>query len=130
MPRLQIPTLLELATAPGVRIEAQILSTPEPGVLSRVAFCWHGNAEPPLAITDLLLLHDCTTGADEVRDPSTGLISEKGRPPGWAPQGVAAHTLIDDGQQLGHALHIEASVYWPECCGLHGFIRDGLWYAA
>lgn len=41
---------------------------------------------------------------------------------GWKPTGVSAHDLISS-----NPLHIEASVYWPDCCGLHGFIRDGRW---
>lgn len=40
----------------------------------------------------------------------------------WAPAGVGAHDLISV-----DPLHLEASVYWPDCCGLHGFIRDGRW---
>lgn len=44
---------------------------------------------------------------------------------GWKPTGVAAHDLISS-----DPLHIEASVYWPGCCGLHGWIRDGKWVDA
>lgn len=42
---------------------------------------------------------------------------------GWRATGVGAHTLVTESP-----LHIEASVYWPDCCGLHGFIRDGRWF--
>lgn len=40
----------------------------------------------------------------------------------WAPAGVGAHDLISI-----KPLHLEASVYWPGCCGMHGWIRDGAW---
>lgn len=40
----------------------------------------------------------------------------------WMPTGVGAHDLISV-----DPLHIEASVYWPDCCGMHGFIRGGQW---
>ena len=39
---------------------------------------------------------------------------------GWKPGGISAHTL--------HSLdpfHIEPSIYWPDCCGMHGYIREG-----
>lgn len=39
---------------------------------------------------------------------------------GWHPAGVGAHTLIQV-----EPLTITASVYWPACCGMHGFITDG-----
>lgn len=40
----------------------------------------------------------------------------------WVPTGTAAHTLVSI-----DPLHLEPSVYWPDCCGLHGFIREGRW---
>lgn len=40
----------------------------------------------------------------------------------WTPGAVGAHTLVGL-----DPLHLEPSVYWPECCGLHGFIREGRW---
>jgi len=39
---------------------------------------------------------------------------------GWRPSGVAAHTLVQV-----EPLTITASVYWPDCCGKHGFITNG-----
>src|SRR6187431_1987998 len=36
---------------------------------------------------------------------------------GWTPAGVGAHDFIS-----AEPLHIEPSVYWPACCGMHGFI--------
>lgn len=43
-------------------------------------------------------------------------------PPRWSPAGVGAHTLVST-----DPLHLEPSVYWPDCCGLHGFVRNGVW---
>lgn len=40
----------------------------------------------------------------------------------WTPAAVGAHDLISL-----DPLHLEPSVYWPDCCGLHGFIRGGVW---
>lgn len=45
--------------------------------------------------------------------------------PRWAPCGVGAHTLVSR-----DPFHVEPSVYWPDCCGMHGFIRGGRWEAA
>jgi hypothetical protein len=42
--------------------------------------------------------------------------------PGWAPAGVKAHILVSR-----DPLHLEPSLYWPDCCGMHGFVRDGRW---
>ena len=42
--------------------------------------------------------------------------------PGWAPGGVGRHTLVSR-----EPLHLEPSVFWRECCGKHGWIRDGQW---
>lgn len=39
---------------------------------------------------------------------------------GWKPARPALHILITQ-----EPLHIETSVHWPECCGMHGWIRDG-----
>ena len=43
----------------------------------------------------------------------------------WVPAGVGAHTLVS-----AVPLHLEPSVYWPDCCGAHGFIRSGAWLDA
>ncbi|MGV8973627.1 MAG: hypothetical protein ACOH10_15010 [Rhodoglobus sp.] len=40
----------------------------------------------------------------------------------WSPGGVGAHDLIST-----DPLHLEPSVYWPDCCGMHGWVRDGRW---
>ncbi len=43
----------------------------------------------------------------------------------WVPGGVAAHTVVST-----EPLHLEPSVYWPDCCGMHGWIRGGRWVSA
>lgn len=43
----------------------------------------------------------------------------------WVPANASAHTVVSL-----DPLHLEPSVYWPDCCGLHGFIRDGAWVDA
>lgn len=43
----------------------------------------------------------------------------------WVPTGTAAHQVVST-----DPLHLEPSVYWPDCCGLHGFIRGGEWIDA
>lgn len=42
----------------------------------------------------------------------------------WVPTGVGAHQLVSS-----EPLHLEPSLYWPDCCGLHGFIRTGTWFS-
>ncbi|MFF8485146.1 hypothetical protein [Streptomyces antibioticus] len=42
----------------------------------------------------------------------------------WVAAGTSAHTLVSR-----DPLHLEPSLLW-ECCGLHGFVRDGVWTAA
>ncbi|WP_019137641.1 hypothetical protein [Cellulomonas massiliensis] len=54
---------------------------------------------------------------------SEGYDADFGQYRYWMPAGVGAHDLIQREQ-----LYIEASVYWPDCCGMHGFIRDGRWH--
>jgi hypothetical protein len=39
----------------------------------------------------------------------------------WVAAGTAAHTLVSR-----EPLHLEPSLLW-QCCGLHGFVRDGRW---
>lgn len=80
-----------------------------------VAFSWVcGRAEQhPHSIECLWVWHDCTQilGPDSV-DPGARF--------GWRPTGVQAHTLVQV-----EPLTITASVYWPDCCGKHGFITNG-----
>lgn len=42
--------------------------------------------------------------------------------PRWSPSAASLHDLI-----AADPLHLEPSVYWPSCCGLHGWIRTGVW---
>lgn len=42
---------------------------------------------------------------------------------GWRPSGVDGRTL-----ESLHPLTLTPSVYWPECCGKHGFITMGQYY--
>lgn len=68
-----------------------------------------------------LLWHWCTKSvwlADPNRNPAHCQ-------PSWAAAGCRAHTLVSS-----DPLHLEPSVYWPDCCGMHGFIRDGRWIGA
>jgi len=69
-------------------------------------------------ITCLWVWHDCgqILGEDTIMP---------GARFGWRPGGVRAHTLV----QID-PLTITASVYWPDCCGKHGFITNGAWIAA
>ncbi len=39
----------------------------------------------------------------------------------WVAAGTSAHTLVSR-----EPLHLEPSLLW-NCCGLHGFVRDGQW---
>jgi hypothetical protein len=74
-------------------------------------------------IDDLIVWHHCDKNL-WVSDPT----KDQSKVPdyiGWHPAGVGKHDLI-----AVDPLHIEASVYWPSCCGLHGWIRDGRWVQA
>lgn len=48
-----------------------------------------------------------------------------GRPPSWIWSCASAHTLVSRGP-----LHLEPSIGWQDCCGRHGFIREGVWIPA
>lgn len=86
----------------------------------KVAYQWKCASKDPdnhkHVIGCLWIWHDCDQNLDPVDDHWTSKYV------GWQPTGVAAHDLISV-----DPLHIEASVYWPGCCGLHGWIRDGRW---
>ena len=66
----------------------------------------------------LLVWHDCghVLGDDSIRP---------GGRYGWRASGVLNHTVTQ-----AEPLTVVASIYWPECCGLHGFITDGRWIDA
>lgn len=42
--------------------------------------------------------------------------------PVWVPTGVGAHTLVQR-----EPLTLNPSVFWRDCCGLHGWIQNGKW---
>lgn len=98
------------------------------GHTDKVAYSWSipAGADPAThvqTINDLLVWHDCDKNlwrADPEKDQSK--IDDY---LGWHPSGVGLHDLISV-----DPLHIEASVYWPVCCGMHGWIRDGAWVNA
>lgn len=87
----------------------------------KVAYSWTCDLliDHEHTIECLWVWHDCDLNLNPVP------IHWTHRYKGWQPTGVAAHDLISV-----DPLHIEASVYWPACCGMHGWIRDGKWIDA
>ena len=67
---------------------------------------WEDDANPTF-------WHWCVTGA---RSLDGG--------PRWEGAGTNNHTLVSR-----EPLHLEPSLLW-NCCGLHGFVRDGNWIPA
>jgi hypothetical protein len=61
----------------------------------------------------LIVWHWCVGVA-----PGPGPVVDAGR---WAAADLAAHTLVSL-----DPLHVEPSILW-NCCGRHGFIRNGRW---
>lgn len=88
----------------------------------KVAYSFNCQSEPEHehVIECIFVWHDCSLELDPVRK-----VSPHSRNPGWTVTGVQAHDLINL-----DPLHLEASIYWPTCCGLHGWIRDGKWIDA
>jgi hypothetical protein len=88
-----------------------------------VAYSWtcgayeRGDETHEHTIECLWVWHDCQQilGVDSIAP---------GARFGWRPSGHAAHTLV----QID-PLTITASVYWPDCCGIHGFITNGSYQA-
>lgn len=60
--------------------------------------------------------HWCPTYAE--------LPEEKTVSGGWIGAGTSAHTLVSR-----EPLHLEPSLLW-QCCGMHGFVREGKWIDA
>lgn len=78
-----------------------------------------GHTEPCLADSaHLLVWHDCA----KILGPGTVAPGERH---GWRPAGVGLHTVTQV-----EPLTLVASLYWPDCCGLHGWITDGVWVSA
>lgn len=50
------------------------------------------------------------------------IVGEPGITYGWFVGGISSHKLI----KLD-PLTINPSLYWPDCCGKHGYIREGKW---
>lgn len=70
--------------------------------------------------------HWCDKSGWRVRAAAQGYeVVEDAMSPAWLPASASAHTLVSL-----DPLHLEPSVYWPDCCGLHGWIRDGQWVGA
>lgn len=85
----------------------------------KVAYSWTCGKDHDHVIECLWVWHDCDLNLRPVDDHWTSIYT------GWRPAGVGMHDLI-----TVEPLHIEASVYWPSCCGMHGWIRDGAWIDA
>jgi hypothetical protein len=96
--------------------DAEVISLGDP----KVTYSWTcglGNDESHKHVIECLWIwHDCDANLE--LDPSREHWSDLYV--GWKPSGVGLHDLIS-----ADPLHIEASIYWPSCCGMHGFIRDG-----
>jgi hypothetical protein len=87
-----------------------------------VAYSWTCNIENhDHSIECLWVWHDCNMSVAGENRPEA---KHSDMAVGWKPAGVGLHDLIS-----ADPLHIEASVYWPACCGMHGFIRDGKYLA-
>lgn len=84
----------------------------------KVAYSWTCYSDLPEdhthTIECLWVWHFCDHSLDPAR------LASPDYPEGWTPTGVGLHDLISI-----EPLHIEASIYWPECCGMHGWIRNG-----
>jgi len=105
---------------------------PPPGMViagSRVAYQWvdgepaerHRGTAP--VGRSLLVWHWCDRSVWRAKAIAEGRVPvEEYLTPEWCPSGAGAHDLL-----AAEPLHLEPSVYWPTCCGLHGWIRDGRW---
>lgn len=74
-----------------------------------IYYGWLGDEPNPM------LWHWCAALPD---DPE---LTVSGR---WIAAGTGAHTVV-----CREPLHLEPSLLWA-CCGLHGFVRDGVWVPA
>jgi len=90
------------------------------GETDKVVFTWNDTEGRLPTIEDLLVWHYCDRSVwlkDPEKDPQAARSME-----GFTPAGVGLHELISV-----EPLHLEPSLYWPTCCGMHGFIREGKW---
>jgi len=80
--------------------------------------CLEHVGECPKDSAHLLVWHDCA----KVFGEGTETPGERF---GWRAAGVGMHTVTQV-----EPLTLVASLYWPDCCGLHGWITDGRWINA
>ncbi|MFI6639951.1 hypothetical protein [Streptomyces sp. NPDC050504] len=66
--------------------------------------------------TNPVFWHWCSTLADVPEERTTTSP--------WVAAGTGAHTLVSR-----EPLHLEPSLLW-NCCGLHGWVRNGQWTGA
>lgn len=111
---------------------------------------WTDPAQPPVEASDLgggvwvswgppfsvggepMIWHWCARTLTRPNDERDGIETGTGlgqRDPSWyEPQwvvvGIRAHQLVAE-----EPLHLEPSILWPFCCGLHGHVRGGRWEA-
>lgn len=99
---------------------------------------WHDHSQPPhegaIRLSDDLyaswfvnkdgkeeshpiLWHWCVPTSDDAAQ-----VCRKGVAPHWCPWGTKAHTVVSR-----DPLTLSPSVYWPGCCGMHGFVREGVY---
>lgn len=82
----------------------------------KVCYTWGDGVKE---LRNLLVWHWCDHNlwhADPTKNPAYIPYD------GWVPTGVQAHDFLS-----AEPLHLEPSVYWPACCGMHGFLRDDVW---
>lgn len=104
----------------GAGIAVQTLEGTDKVVYSWSIFLGVDEATHVKTIRDLLVWHDCDKNVWRGDPNKTQSVIDNYL--GWHPTGVNLHTLVSV-----EPLHIEASVYWPTCCGMHGWIRGGSW---
>lgn len=98
-------------------------STPPPGMTSLGPGVAYGYGDPrfPEEPADTLYVwHFCDhhlwpAGPEEIAE-------YYGASSYWTPGSVALHQVVS-----AEPLHLEPSLYWPGCCGMHGFVREGRW---
>lgn len=88
----------------------------------QVVYSWC-HTDKPLEIKDLLVWHNCDRNV-WLNNPRADLNVVRSSQ-GFTPAGAGLHELISV-----EPLHISPSLYWSECCGMHGFIREGKWVSA
>lgn len=97
---------------------------------------WHDKSLPPderaIKLSDELYASWFTDGAGNEeshpilwhwcipKDEAGASHCRKGLPPHWCPWGTRAHTVVSK-----DPLTLSPSVYWPGCCGMHGFVTEG-----